>query len=186
MPTQPRTSASLSAFSFGTILTSAATLLALVAAVACQSRGPGLFSPTTSNDLAGDYQVTYSLSTDACQLGFGPGVGPPTPVPPNYSIHVTGASVSVSSPCIDSSWPATWDGTVITMQFNRTQVSSSTCSWQINEMDTGTLDSVGLSGDAIMTVSAIGNCGSGFPCQVQSTFTAVNCAKGPCKVLNCG
>ena len=181
MPTQARMSASFGAFSLGTILASAAFLLPLVAAMACQSRASGVLPPSPPTGLAGNYQVTYSTTTDACDLGV-----VVQPVDRFYSIQVNGASLSLSSPCVAGSWPGTWDGSVITIQYNWTQVSSFTCSWQMNEVDTGTLDPGGFSGDASLTVSAIGNCGPGLPCQVHSTFTAVNCANATCKTLTCG
>ena len=64
-----RLSASLGASSFGTILTSAAILLALVAVVACQSRGSRVLPQPPPDSLAGDWDFTSTTSTNTCNLG---------------------------------------------------------------------------------------------------------------------
>ncbi len=173
---------SLGAFSFGTILTSTAILLSLVAALACHGNGAERLKaiPPTANLLAGEWHVTSTTSTDTCNPGSGV-----QPIQGYFSIQMNGASFAMGGVCCPNPiWgTGTTDGTIVMIQSNRTVISSSTCSWQIDEVDAGTVDAVGFSGGASLTVSAVGDCGPGFPCQIHGTFTAERCPSTGCGVM---
>ena len=144
---------SLGAFPFGAIRTATVILLSFVAATACQGNGSERLKPLPppADLFAGEWNVTSSTSTDTCHLG-----SMVQPLQGRYSIRANGEFLSLSAVCISFSATGTWDGTVVMIQGDRTQVSSPTCSWHVHEVDAGTLDieGDGFSGDASLTVSA--------------------------------
>ncbi len=173
--------ASFRAFSFGTILAATVILLALAAVLACQGRGSEhLRALPTADLLAGDWHVTSTTSADTCNLG--PAV---QPIQGYFSIQANGASFAIGGVCCTfPPWgTGMTDGTVVTIQSNRTVSSSSTCSWRIDEVDAGTVDAVGFTGGASINISAVGDCGPGFPCQIRGAFTAERCPSFGCGVL---
>ncbi len=174
-----------SRFSCGALLAATAVLLSIVSTLACEGSGSDRLKalPPAVNPLAGDWHVTTSTSIDTCNLGQGVGL-----IGGHYTIQGSAAAFAVAyvpCPCPVPPWgTGTTDGAVVIMQSNRTVVSSSTCSWKIDEADAGTIDASGFSGGANLSVSAVGDCGTGFPCQIHGSFEAEQCPSTGC-VMNC-
>lgn len=176
-------SAPFGAFSFVAIFTSAAILLALGAAIACQSRGSMVLPPPAPDSMAGDWNFTSTTSTDTCDLGASV-----QPFQGFLHFAVDGTTLGISNLCCQalcSLWgTGSIDGDQVILQKIRKVVPvNSTCSWQIDETDTATLDITGSSefgGTVRMDVSAVGDCGSGFPCQIDGAFLAERCPSTGC------
>jgi len=131
--------------------------------------------------------MTSTTTVDTCNQGSNL-----RPIQGFFSIGVQGTSIVIGGVCCavglfgELSGTGSMDGTQVMIQSNRMIFSSSTCSWQIDEVDAGTLDAVGFSGAASLTVSAVGDCGPGFPCKVRGIFTAERCPYAKCGVMCSG
>ena len=166
------------------ILTGAAVLLCIVSIPACHG---GLMErlnplPPAANPLAGEWHFTSTITTNTCDPAQGV-----APIQGNFTIPDTGTSFPLSympCPCQTPPWGSgTTDGRTIVLHRGVTTIISSTCSMQIDEDDSGIVDSSGLGGGVIVTVSAIGDCGPGLPCYISGSFTAQICSANPTACL---
>jgi len=158
-----------------------ASLLSLLAVSACNNNGPGRVGvvPSMDNPLSGDWNVRSTISADGCNLG--PGVGP---ISGSFVISGHGPSFVIGSVCCGIPLgTGNTEGSVVTIQSDRTVISSAACSWRIDELDAGTVDELGFSGGASLTVTAVGDCGPGFPCQIHGDFSATRCPDVGCGVV---
>jgi len=146
----------------------------------CHARERLRAIPPTVNPLAGDWHVTSTTSADTCNLG-----PDAQPIHGYLSIEGDGASFGIGWVCCGfPPWgTGMTDDSVVTIRIDRTISSSAACSWHISEVDAGTVDTVGFSGGASLTVSAVGDCGPGFSCQVHGGFTAERCPTAGCGVV---
>jgi len=69
--------------------------------------------------------------------------------------------------------PLTMMGDTVYFAINRTIVLESTCSLAITETEGGTFTGSMIAGSASLDVTAVGDCGPEFPCQVEGNFVLV-------------
>jgi hypothetical protein len=148
-------------------------VVCLLVILACQERGSGRLTafPTMGPVDTGEWHVTSTTFTDTCHLGSAV-----QPFQGYYAIHLMDDSASVISFCCEIPvQPGTRHGSAVLFQRLWTIKSSDTCSWNITEVDLGTLDPFGFSGTSSLSVSAVGDCGPGFPCEIDADFTGDHC-----------
>src|SRR5262249_46874302 len=152
------------------LMAAAGALLSLAAATACHHSPDRSVVPPKENPLAGSWNVTSATTTDTCNLGFDI---PPISGP--LAISGSAASFTIAPACCRNApfGTGTIDGSDVTIETKREVLT--TCTLQIDEVDNGTTDELGFSGSADLKVTASGDCGPGFPCEVRGSFSAVRC-----------
>jgi len=128
--------------------------------------------PPEVNPLAGTWSVTSTTTTDTCNLGL-----EVRPINGPFAIQGGAVSFTIAPACCTNSplGIGTLDGSAFTIETRRQLPASATCTWQIDEADAGTTDELGFSGSGDLTVTALGDCGPGFPCEVRGGISAVRC-----------
>jgi hypothetical protein len=146
-------------------------LVCLLGILACHGSERLKAFPTTGPVDTGEWHVTSTASAGTCNLGSAV-----QPFQGYYAINLMGDSMSVISFCCEIPvQPGTRDGSVVTFQRLWTVTSSPTCSLNVTEVDLGTLDPLGFSGSSSLSVTAVGDCGPGFPCQILGDFRGDHC-----------
>jgi len=146
-----------------------------------------MFSQTES--LTGRWGAVSTVSVDGCGLS-----DIVTPIGfPLCALEQSGESVGMT--CAEG-WcgglcahpSGTVVGDSVTLTSVRTVLVDSKCSVQVTETDSATLSGQTLSGQAMMTVNAVGECFGRFPCLMQGSFVLTRFrsdALFPACVLTC-
>jgi len=133
-----------------------------------ESKNP--FPPTTPPSIDGGWTATSSMAVSNC-----PSTIPVVPIGfPECFIRTTTSSPGIScglgcsNDCTGG--PLTMIGDTISFALSRTIVLTDTCSLAVTETDAGTFTESMVTGAATLSVTALGGCGPGFPCQIQGSF----------------
>ena len=141
----------------------------------------------TLPQIEGEWHSGATVITDGCGTSI-------FPLANETIIRVTQADAALSlevfsacgTPLSEGSGTIDTSG-VATLTYDETIVVNTTCTLKLHHALTGTVNSSRnqVSGDQTITISALGDCGSGLPCQISEGFLAQKCPPASCAFRIC-
>ncbi len=147
----------------------------------------GSSGPGTAPNVDGVWHATTTLTFSTCGARVPPQAGTQV-VDLSQSEGILNANVFSVCGAAIATGMGSIDGSSVFLDFTRDLVVSGNCTLRIQTVQSGSVQNGGeslISGASRTTVSAMGNCGPGLPCEVRANLLMERCPPASCTSPNC-
>ncbi len=142
--------------------------------------------PGEAPNLDGVWRASTTVTSSSCGNRV-PSLAGPQVVDLSQSDAILNATVFSACGAPIATGVGTINGSTVSLNFTQNLFVSPNCTLRIQTVQSGSVQSSGqsiISGTSRSTVSGMGNCGSGLPCEVRANLLMERCPPASC-TFNC-